>query len=136
VSTLGVLFSDTTSRGFRQAFAEVTPGETDVFQFPIAELTEDSNIRRACSACDFAGNPAVYEETEAGHNKPEPLPDCCRGGFGIWGDIENCHRNFFRRLAIRAWGSKKGSNMQVIGGHAVSDVGGWPPIKIGRLTGL
>jgi len=69
------LFSDATSRGFRQALAEVTSGETDVFQFSIAKLTEDSNICHARSACDFGSNPAVYEVTQAGHNKPEPPPD-------------------------------------------------------------
>jgi hypothetical protein len=63
VSPPGQLVSDTRSRGFRQAFAKVTPGETDVFQFSIAELTQDGDIRHARAACDFGSDPAVYEVT-------------------------------------------------------------------------
>jgi hypothetical protein len=70
------LLSDAASRGFRQAFAEVTSGEADVFQFSIAKLTEESNICRAHPARNFGGNPAVYEVTQAGHNEPKRFPDC------------------------------------------------------------
>jgi hypothetical protein len=122
VSALGQLFSDTASRGFRQAFAEVAPGQTDVFQFPIVELTQDSDIRRARPTRDFGRNPAVHEVTKTCRNEPEPLPDRCSGGFGVWSDIENCHRNFFRRLAIERGARTKVSNVPAIGGLAISDV--------------
>jgi hypothetical protein len=101
------LLSDATFRGFRQALADVTSGEADVFQFSIAKLTEECNIRRAYPARDFGSNPAVYEVTQAGHNEPKRFPDCRSGRFGVWGNIEYCHRNFLKGWQSGRWARKK-----------------------------
>jgi hypothetical protein len=69
------LLSDATFSGFRQALAEVTSGQPDVFQFSVAKLTEESNICRPHSARDFGCNPAIHEVTQAGHDETKPSPD-------------------------------------------------------------
>ena len=60
-----MLHSDSTSRGFRQTHPDVTPGEADVFQFPIAKPTEDNDIRLTRPVRDCRGNRMVYETTQA-----------------------------------------------------------------------
>jgi hypothetical protein len=52
-----LLHADSRSRGFRQTFPDVTPGEADVFQLSIAEPTEDKDIRLTRPVRDCRGKP-------------------------------------------------------------------------------
>jgi hypothetical protein len=70
-----LLHADSTSRGFRQTFPDVTPGEAGVFQFSIAKPTEDSDIRSTRPVRDCCGNRMVDETTQTIQKKPEPSPN-------------------------------------------------------------
>ena len=61
---LGLLHLNSTFSGFRQALSEVTPGKADIFQFSIAKLAEDNDIRLTRPVCDCRGNQMVDETTQ------------------------------------------------------------------------
>jgi hypothetical protein len=86
--------------GFLQRPANVIAVETDVFQFPIAELTEGKKVRLALVACDRGGDPAVDEAADAGEQDDEPSPDDCPVRRAAWDGIKHGHRNVLRKLGI------------------------------------
>jgi hypothetical protein len=59
------------SRGLYETFPDVSAAETDVFQFPIAELPENDKVCVARPARNFRGNHVIYEAAEAGQETTE-----------------------------------------------------------------
>ena len=67
LSTISLLHPGSIFRDFRQILNDVTAVEADVFQFPIAKLTEGEKICLAFVTRDRGGNPAVDEAADARH---------------------------------------------------------------------
>jgi hypothetical protein len=52
------------SCGLSETFADISAVEADVFQFPVAELTENDQLCLPCPARNFCSNDAVYKATQ------------------------------------------------------------------------
>jgi hypothetical protein len=78
LGTLSLLRLYSRFRGFRQARANVTAVQADIFQFPIAELAESEKICLVLAARDCGGNPAVEDGAEARQKDTNLSPDCWR----------------------------------------------------------
>jgi hypothetical protein len=63
-----LLLPGSISCGLSETFADISAAETDVFQFPVAELTEKDQLCLPCPARNFGSNDTVYKAAEPGQD--------------------------------------------------------------------
>jgi len=65
--------------GFCQGFADLTPMEANVLQFPVAEMSQHDKICLALAMRNYGGNPAIDVTGKARQKNPECSSNCGRG---------------------------------------------------------
>jgi hypothetical protein len=67
-----LLLPGSMSCGLGKTFADISAVETDVFQFPVAELTENDQLRLPRPARNFGSDHVVYKAAQPGQDTTQP----------------------------------------------------------------
>ena len=84
-----MLYPPAIPRSLLQSAADLTTGEADIFQVPIAEMAQRDEVRLALTARDHGGDHAVDETAEAHQKNSGSSPDSWDGV--AWGSVEHRH---------------------------------------------
>ena len=90
-----MLYPQTSPRSLLQSVSDIATVDADIFQIPVAEVTQSNKTSLALAMGDRGRNPAVEKAPDARQKDGHSSSD--RWCSVTWGSVEHCHGFSFRR---------------------------------------